>query len=90
MPGGLKLYANYKMILCVNISNYLKCTFMYIMTFIVAHWDTLRRWFHFSMQGEDIMFVLMASVMCLHFSMQEEYILEHALRTIYSTCRHIL
>jgi D-lyxose ketol-isomerase len=32
----------------------------------------------FSMQGEDIMSVLMASVTCLHFSMQEEDIIEQA------------
>ena len=31
----------------------------------------------FSMQKEDIFSVLMASVMCLQFSMQEENILEH-------------
>ena len=31
----------------------------------------------FSMQREDILSVLMASVMCLHFSVHEEDILEH-------------
>ena len=31
----------------------------------------------FSMDGEDISSVLMASVMCIHFSMQEKDILEH-------------
>ena len=33
---------------------------------------------HFSMQGEDIISsILMASVMCLHLSIQEEDNLEH-------------
>jgi hypothetical protein len=32
---------------------------------------------HFSMQGEEFLSVSMASVMCLHFSMQEGDILEH-------------
>ena len=32
----------------------------------------------FSMQGEDILNVLMASVLCLYFSMQEDDILEHS------------
>ena len=31
----------------------------------------------FGMQGEDIFSILMASVMCLHYSMQEEYIIEY-------------
>ena len=31
----------------------------------------------FSMQGEDSFELLMASVMCLHFSMQEDDVLEH-------------
>ena len=31
----------------------------------------------FSMQGGDIFSVLMASFVCLHFSMHEEDILEH-------------
>ena len=44
------------------------------------------------MQGEDILSILMASVMCLHFSMQEEDILEHInakchLSTLLSPCR---
>ena len=36
----------------------------------------MRVW-HFNMQGECILSVLMASVVCLHFSMQKEDILEH-------------
>ena len=33
---------------------------------------------HFSMQGEILLSILMACVMCLQFSRQEEDILEHA------------
>ena len=36
----------------------------------------------FSMQGEDIMNILMTSVMCLHLNMQEEDILEHTMTSI--------
>ena len=32
---------------------------------------------HFSMQGEDLLSILMASVMCLHYNKQEEDTLEH-------------
>ena len=31
----------------------------------------------FSMQGENLLSVLMASVTCLHFGMQEEDVLEY-------------
>jgi hypothetical protein len=34
---------------------------------------------HFSMLGEDLLSLLMASVMRLHFSMQEEDSLEHTI-----------
>ena len=42
--------------------------------------------------SEDLFSILIASVMCLHFSMQEEYIREHTndnchLCTLHSTCR---
>ena len=48
------------------------------MTFRVAHWDSLDDIdLRISMQEEDILSILMASVMCLHFNMQEEDILEH-------------
>jgi hypothetical protein len=47
------------------------------MTFRVAHWETLDDNLAFIMEGEDIMSILKASVTCLHFSMQEEDILEH-------------
>ena len=71
------------------------------MKFRVVHWVNLHNSLAFysvvleywsSMQGEDIFSVVMASAMCLHFSMQEEDILEHAngkchLCTLSSTCR---
>ena len=46
----------------------------------------------FSMRGEDILSLLVASVISLHFSMQGEDIIEHTtgncrLCTLYSTCR---
>ena len=81
MPRGLKvshlLLAN--MIPFVNISNFFKWKNVYFMTFRVAHWDT---WDDSSSvlvcKGKIILGVLMASVMCLYFSMQVEDILEHS------------
>jgi hypothetical protein len=62
------------------------------MTFRVAHWDTLDDNLAFSMQGEDIMSILKASVTCLHFSIQEEIFLSILMAnvilcTLQSTCR---
>ena len=46
----------------------------------------------FSMQGENIVSILMASVMCLQFNMHEEDIVDHTngkchLCALQSTCR---
>ena len=46
---------------------------IFSMTFRVAHWDMLDD----SLAGKIFLSVLTASVMCLHFSMQGEDILEH-------------
>ena len=42
--------------------------FSYIMTYGVAHWDGVLAMIvlHISMQGEGLLRILMASVMCLH------------------------
>ena len=44
------------------------------MTYSVAHWDGILAMIvsHISMRREDMLSILMASVVCLHFSMQEE------------------
>ena len=50
-----------------------------IMTFSVAHWDT---WDHvfciLVCKGKILLRIVMPSVIYLHFSMQEEGILEHS------------
>ena len=48
------------------------------MTFRVVHWDTLHKILHLVCKGKIVLSILMASVMCLHFCMQEEDILEHS------------
>jgi hypothetical protein len=45
------------------------------MTFSVAHWDTLDDSLRLICKGKFSLSVRMESVMCLHFSMQEEDIL---------------
>ena len=47
------------------------------MAFRAVDWDALDDNLVFSMQGEHIWSILMASVMCLHLRMQEEDIREH-------------
>ena len=47
------------------------------MAFSIAHWNTEIIVLCFCMQRGYIMSILMASVMCLHFSIQEKDILEH-------------
>ena len=52
---------------------------VYAMTYSAAQWDTWDNSFAlYYARGEDIIeHTNMASVMCLHFCMQEEDILEH-------------
>ena len=62
------------------------------MTFRVAHWDTLDDRLASQYPRVRYLSLLMASVMCLHFNMQEEDILEHTngkchLCTLQSTYR---
>ena len=40
-------------VLFANISDFLKCVFVYIMTFSIVHRDTWDDSSHFNMQGED-------------------------------------
>ena len=47
------------------------------MTFSVTHWDTLDDSLCLQCKGRFSFIVQMESVMCLHFSMQEEDILAH-------------
>jgi hypothetical protein len=54
------------MISFVNISKFFKWKNIYIMTFGVAHWDTLDESLAFSMQEEDIL--EHTDVICEHFS----------------------
>jgi hypothetical protein len=42
------------------------------MIFSIAHWIREITILRFSMQGEELLSILMASVMCLHFSVKEE------------------
>ena len=83
MPRGLKVSRP----LIVNmfsfvdiLSNFFMWKKFYRLTFWVAHWGTLDDILVLciSIQGEDIFLsVLITSVMCLHFSIQEEDILDH-------------
>ena len=67
---------SYPLIPFINVSNFFKQKIMYIMTFRVAHWDTLDDSLAFC-KGKIFLSVLMASVMCLCFRMQHDDILEH-------------
>ena len=65
------------MIPFVNISNFFRWKNGHIMTFRVAHWDAWDDSLAFLVcKGKICLSVLMASVMCSHFSMQEEDVLE--------------
>ena len=65
------------MILFVNISNFLKQKFIYVMIFGVPHLDTRVYCFVFIVcKGKMLLSILMISVMCLRFCMQDENILE--------------
>ena len=65
------------MILFVNISNFLKQKFIYVMIFGVPHLDTRVDSFVFIVcKGKMLLSILMISVMCLRFCMQDENILE--------------
>jgi hypothetical protein len=66
-------------ILLFNISNFIRWEVIYIMVCSLAHWgtwdDSLVFWY---IGGGDILSTkLMASVMYLHFNIQEEDILKH-------------
>ena len=57
--------------------NYWK--FIYMMTINVTHWDTSNDSFAFwYARGKILLSTIMAGFMCLHFSMQEEDVLEHS------------
>jgi hypothetical protein len=66
-------------ILLVNKGKFSKWKVVYTMTFRVAHWDTgAGSLFFFLFVEENLLLsILMASVMCLHFSMQGDDTLEH-------------
>ena len=52
---------------------------IYILTFRVAHWGMSNDGLAFQYaKGKIFVSVLVARVMCLHFDMQEEDILEHS------------
>ena len=74
MPRGLNLSHSLiaKMIPFVIICNFFKSEHIYIISFRVAHWDTI----DFNAKGQMFLSVLMESVMCLDINMQEEEILE--------------
>ena len=78
MPRDLKVSRPliFNMILFININKISKWKIIYIMTYSVVHWNTWDDSFAISMQGEILLSSLMASVMCLHFSVQEEDIRE--------------
>ena len=60
---------------------------MYILTLRVAQWDTLDDYLEFLVRkGKIFLSVLMASIMCLHFSMQDEDILSILMASY--TCVH--
>ena len=94
MPRGVELSHSLiaHRILYVHIGKYLEWEFIYKGTLNVQ--STLGWWFcGLVWKGKFLLSILMASVMCSHFSMLKDNVLEHTatisrLVKLWSTCRH--
>ena len=76
MPRGLKESRPLiiDIISFVNISNFFRRKYVFVMTFTTTHWDTLDDSLAFKLvcKGKMFLSILMASVTCLCFNMLEE------------------